>query len=159
MLITFGVVAAGCACGSTTEGAKPGALAPDFTISSLDGQSISLSDLRGKPVVLNFWTTWCRPCVAEMPHLQEVFEERSSEELSMFLINIGESSSTAKQFVQDHGLSIPVLLDSSGNVATNYEVRYIPTTFFIDRDGIIQAVKVGAFSSKTEIEMRLQSIT
>ena len=157
MVITFGVVAMGCACG-TTEAPKVGAHAPDFTLPVLDGQSISLSDLRGRAVVLNFWATWCGPCVAEMPHLQEVFEERAGDDLSMFLINIAQGSGTVRQFVQANGLSIPVLLDSRGDVATRYDIRAIPATFFIDKEGNIQAIKVGSFSNKAEIEAYLESI-
>ena len=156
-VITFGVVALGCACGST-EAPKVGARAPDFTLPVLDGQSISLSDLRGKAVVLNFWATWCGGCRAEMPYLQEVFEERAGEELSMFLINIAQGSGTVRQFVQAYGLSIPVLLDSRGDVATRYEIRDIPATFFIDKEGIIQAIVVDVFSSKAEIGAYLESI-
>lgn len=156
-VVTLGVAGLGGACGST-EAPKVGALAPDFTLPVLDGQSVSLSDLRGKAVVLNFWATWCGGCQAEMPHLQEVFEERAGEELRMFLINIGQGSGTVRQFVQVYELSIPVLLDSRGDVATRYDIREIPATFFIDKEGIIRAIVVDVFSSKAEIEAYLESI-
>lgn len=140
------------------QGTQVGNLAPDFELQSLDGQSVSLSDLQGKPVLLNFWATWCRPCVSEMPYLQEIHDEWAGKGLALLAVNIGESSAKVKEFIQNHNLSLPVLLDSNQDVALEYNIRYIPTTFFIDKNGIIQAVKFGAFSSKAEIEEILSKI-
>jgi len=133
------------------QGTRVGNLAPDFQLQNLDGQSISLSSLQGKPVLLNFWATRCPPCVSEMPYLQEIYNEWSETELVLLAIDIGESSTKVKEFMQSHNLSLPVLLDTNQSVALEYNIRYIPTTFSIDKKGIIQAVKVGAFSSKAEI--------
>jgi len=133
-------------------------LAPDFQLPNLEGQSISLSDFRGEPVLVNFWASWCPPCIYEMPFIQEVFEEWSASGLVVLAINKGESLSTVNDFVQSGNFSFPVLLDINHYVALEYNVRSIPTTFFIDKDGIIQAIKVGPFLSKAEIEMMLSAI-
>ena len=140
------------------QGTQVGNLAPDFELQSLDGQSVSLSDLQGKPVLLNFWATWCRPCVSEMPYLQEIHDEWAGKGLALLAVNIGDSSTKVKEFMQNHNLSLPVLLDTDQDVALEYNIRAIPTTFLIDKDGIIQEMKVGAFSSKAEIEETLSKI-
>ena len=132
--------------------------APNFKLQNLDGQSISLSDFRGKPVLLNFWATWCLFCHAEMPYFQEISEEWSDRGLAVLAINWGESPSKVKEFLQSQGLSLPVLLDAKKKVAQKYNVPPIPTTFFIDKDGIIQVKIIGAFPSKGAIEKHLSSI-
>ncbi len=140
------------------QGTKVGNLAPDFQLNNLDGKLVSLGDLRGKPVILNFWATWCHPCVFEMPFMQRVYEEQSAKGLVLLAINIGGTSSQVKGFLQSHDFSLPVLLDTKQEVARRYNIQYIPTTFFIDKEGIIQVVKVGAFPNKEAIEGELNKI-
>jgi peroxiredoxin len=154
LILTAALLVAGC----SAQGSQVGELAPDFQLPNLEGQSISLSDFRGKPVLVNFWASWCLPCRYEMPFIQEVYEEWSASGLVVLAINQGESLSTAKDFMQSGNYSFPVLLDISQHVALEYNIRGIPATFFIDKDGIIQATKVGPFLSKAEIEMRLSEI-
>jgi peroxiredoxin len=139
------------------QGPQVDKLAPDFKLQSLDGQTVSLGDFRGKPVLLNFWATWCPPCRFEMPFIQEIYENKewSGKGLVILAIDIGENPSVVKEFMESYDLSFTVLLDIDQDVALEYNIRAIPTTFFIDKDGIIQDIKVGAFSSKTEIERRL----
>ena len=158
MMLTSGLLITGCATGSEPSIAAVGKAAPDFELQNLDGQSISLSDFKGKPVVINFWETWCQPCVFEMPHLQEIHNEWSGRGLVVLAINRGESSSKVEQFVQNYSLSLPVLLDTNKVVAGRYNIRPIPVTFFIDKDGIIQNKVIGAFPSKAAIESRLSEI-
>ena len=157
MILTSGLLITGCTDGSEPT-ATVGKAAPDFQLQNLDGQSISLNDLKGKPVLVNFWATWCRPCVSEMPYIQEIYDEWSGKGLIVLAINIGDSSSEAEQFLQDHNLSLPVLLDTNKAVAQRYNIRGIPTTFFIDKDGIIQEKIIGAFPNKEAIENRLDKI-
>jgi len=135
-----------------------GNLAPDFELQSLDGQTFSLSNMQGKPVLLNFWATWCGPCRFEMPLLQEIYEEYSGKGLVLVTVDIGESPSQVEKSLQSQGLSLPVLLDTRAKVATTYNVSGIPTTLFIDKDGIIKDKKIGAFTSKSEIEKSLNKI-
>ena len=156
VILVSGLVMAGCS--GSVQGAQVGNQAPDFQLSNLDGQSISLSDLRGKPVLVNFWASWCSPCRAEMPFIQRLYEGWSNNELVILAINTGEDFSTVKEFVDSFGLSFMVLLDTKGEVALVYNVRGIPVTFFIDKDGIIRDIKFGTFSSKAEIERRLTKI-
>ena len=136
-----------------------GSNAPDFTLKNVDGQSVSLSDFKGKIVMLNFWATWCGPCTAEMPHFQSVHKNRSSEELAILAVNINESAPVAKKFVDSRGLSFHFLLDSEGKVAELYCLpQAIPVTLFIDANGIIKARKIGAFRNQGEIESMLDSL-
>ena len=145
----------GCSEPST---AQVGKQAPDFTLQNLDGQSVSLSDFRGKPVLINFWATWCRPCVYEMPYLQETYEEWSSKGLVMLAINMGESPFTVKQFLQAYNLTLPALIDIQGDAARKYNIISIPTSFFVDSDGIIREKIIGAFPNKGTIEQHLDKI-
>ena len=140
------------------QGTQVGNLAPDFQLLALDQQPVSLGDLRGKPVMLNFWASWCYPCVFEMPYLQEIHEEYSEEGLVLLAINMGEGPSTVEKFLLSNNYSFLVLLDTRGVVAQQYGAINIPTTYFIDEDGIIQERKIGAFISKTQIEEQLSKI-
>jgi len=147
--------------GSTTapvEGVGIGGIAPDFQLPNLDGQAVSLGNLRGEPVLINFWATWCPPCRSEMPYIQEIYEEWADKGLVILAVNIGESSSTVEDFMQSQNLSFTVLLDTKSDVAQKYNITGIPTTFFMDKDGIIQDRLVGAFQSKAQIEGRLSKI-
>lgn len=157
MLIT-GCTASPDSSEPVTTTATAGQPAPDFTLQNLDGESISLSDFKGKPVLLNFWATWCGPCRAEMPFLQEIYEEWSERELMLLAVNIGESSAKVKDFMEKLNLSFPVLLDSRSAIAKMYNITAIPTTYFIDKDGVIQTRIIGAFSSKAQIESELGKI-
>jgi len=158
--LVSGVLIAGCSSPTPTQSPQVGKPAPDFELLGLDGQAVSLSGLRGKPVLINFWASWCEPCRFEMPFIQEIYEGWTGKPPSLVIltINLGESPSRVERFMESYGLSFPVLLDTSQNVALEYNIRGIPTTFFIDKDGIIRDIKFGAFLSKTEIEMRLSKI-
>ncbi len=151
ILLSLGLMAAGCA----SQGPQVGDSAPDFQLTSLDGQPVSLSDFEGNPVLLNFWATWCSPCQGEMPYLQEVYEGWQGTGLVLLAVDIGESSSRVEAFMQSEGLTFTVLLDTQGKVALQYGIRTFPTSFFIDGNGIIQEVKFSAFQSKAEIEASL----
>ena len=135
----------------------PGKLAPDFQLESLDGQSVSLSSLQGKPLVLNFWATWCGPCRMEMPFIQDLSEDEEwiEQGLIILAINLGENPVEVAKFMEENGLSFMVLLDTEQSTADDYNIRNIPTTFFIDINGIIVDRKIGTFSSKEDIDWRL----
>ena len=162
IILISGLLIAGCSTDSSSDDSaqapQVGKLAPDFQFQDVDGQYIFLSDLQGRPVLINFWASWCGPCIYEMPYLQQVYEEWSGQGLVVLAINKGESLSTVSDFVQSGNFSFPVLLDINQYVALEYNAWNIPTTFFIDKDGVIQAIKIGAFLSKTEIEMMLSEI-
>ncbi len=119
-----------------------GAEAPDFTVTTLDGKPVRLSELRGKRVVLDFWATWCGPCVAEMPHFEKLYSESSRDELSIVGIS-NEDESAVRSFVAKQGIKYPIAVSRS--LPSPYkDVTAIPTTFFIDRKGIMQSVFVGS---------------
>jgi len=154
VLMTSVLLVVGCSSPAPQVG-KP---APDFQLPNLEGQVVSLSDFRGKPVLLNFWATWCSPCRFEMPFIQSIFEESSDTGLVILAINIGETPSRVRDFIQSGNFSFLVLLDTNQDVALEYNIRGIPTTFFIDKEGVIQVIKVGAFSSMLEIKRSLSKI-
>ena len=158
-LITTGCQSKGDLNGGLGEAPQIGKPAPDFQFSNPDGQSVSLSDFRGKPVLINFWQIRCPDCRSEMPYIQQVYDEWSDKGLVILAINMGESSSKVSEFMKSYNLSFPVLLDKGGNVAQKYNIRgRIPVTFFIDEDGIIKRMKIGAFISAAEIENSLSEI-
>ena len=132
--------------------------APDFWFDNAEGQSTSLSDFKGKIVLLNFWTTWCTYCRQQMPYIEQVYEEWPGEELVVLAINVGESSDDVASFMQSQELTHPVLLDSKGQVYTRYVVPGLPTTFFIDKEGLIQNYRIGAFESTEQIESILNQL-
>jgi len=156
-----GLLIAGC----SNSGPQVGKLAPDFQLQSLDGQTVSLSDFRGKPVLVNFWASWCPPCQFEMPFIQEIYEDKEWSDKGLVILAIdiiddlrGESPAKVKDFMQSHSFSFLVLLDINQDVALKYSIRAIPTTFFIGKDGIIEDIKIGPFVGKAEIERRLGKI-
>jgi thiol-disulfide isomerase/thioredoxin len=142
----------------TVTGTEIGNLAPDFQLMNMEGQNVTLSDLRGNPVIINFWASWCGPCREEMPFLQQIYEKWNKEGVLLQTINLRENPPQIAQYMQSNGLTFPVLLDTDGSVTQDYNVIGIPTTFFIDKDGVIQAKRLGPFSSTNEIETNISII-
>jgi peroxiredoxin len=135
------VTSAQRADGSSTFDAWEGVLAPDFSVTTLDGKTIKLSELKGKRVVLDFWATWCPPCRKEIPHFIKLANEASPDELVIIGIS-SEDADTLKAFVKKNGINYPIA--SADELPSPYtDVTGIPTTFFIDRRGVIQNVLVG----------------
>ncbi len=121
-----------------------GFLAPEFSLESTAGELITLSSLRGQPVVINFWATWCPPCRAEMPDLERIWVEEKPEGLVVLGVNQGERMDTVVRYARDEvGVSFPLLLDSNQEVGNRYGVRAFPTTYFVDAEGRIQDIKIG----------------
>jgi len=154
VLLTAVLVLSGC--GQEPAPASPGnsapvmdSLAPDFTLKDLDGNTVRLSDFRGKVVFLNFWATWCGPCRMEMADIEEVHQEYRNRGVVVLGVDLRESAGMVRSFVQQGGYTWTFLLDTSGQVGTAYRVRGIPSSFFIDREGVIRAVAVGAIPGET----------
>jgi len=143
--------------GCSTAAPEVGAQAPGFTISTLDGETVTLNELRGQPVLLNFWATWCWYCRYQMPFLQAAFEEKG-QEMIFIAINIGEGIDKVQQYAEAEGLVFTVALDSEGAVASAYNIRPIPATFFIDEQGIIKHIRIGAFMSQAELMAVLEDL-
>ena len=128
--------------------AQQGGTVTDFSIGSLAGGNIALSDYAGDVVIMNFWATWCPPCRAEMPGLNRFYEAHHDEGLVLLAINEEESVETVRPFIQANNFTFPVLLDLQGKVAQQYSTRSFPTTFIIDREGVIQHVQTGEISER-----------
>lgn len=137
---------------------KKGFLAPDFTLETLEGQSIRLSDLRGQVVVLNFWATWCPPCRAEMPTLEKIAREYKDQGVIVVGVNstIQDDPNAIPGFLAQHGITFPILLDKRGEVTRRYEIRSFPTTFFIGSDGIIRFVTIGGPISEVTLRAQIE---
>src|SRR6056297_1004975 len=133
-------------------GTEVGMQAPDFTLQNMNNQEVSLSDYRGKKVFLNFWASWCPPCREEMPDMQKLHEEYGNE-IAVLAVNIGESKSTVANFMMQNKLNLPVLLDLNKSIAQNYLVRAIPTTYILDKDGIIIEKTFGALSYQSMLDL------
>jgi peroxiredoxin len=136
--------------------------APDFTLSTMTEANITLSELEGTPVVLNFWATNCLYCVTELSYFEAVALE-SEEEIKIMAINVGQSISEVERFFGGYEPTMIVALDRNGEVFTDYcqgdnPQGYIPITFLVDSEGIVQYIKIGAFSSETELRNTLDSI-
>jgi len=150
--------------GTSTAGEIPaprqGFLAPDLTLNTTDGETFVLSELRGQAVLVNLWATWCPPCRAEMPTIQRVYEEYKDQGFVVLGVNLTyqDDPSAVVPFVQEYGLSFPILLDETGEVAQKYELRSLPSSFFIDRSGIIHEVVIGGPMSEALLRTRIESL-
>lgn len=123
--------------------------APDFELATLDGQTARLSDYRGRPVILNFWATWCAPCRLEMPELQRAqaeFDAASDSGPIVLTINEQDSAERVSEFFDEVGLTLTALLDSEGEVGTTYGAFFLPTTVIVGPDGTVAAVHRGMIS-------------
>ncbi len=150
--------------GETTGGLIPaprkGFLAPSFSLESLAGEEIQLSDYRGQVVVLNLWASWCPPCRAEMPAFQSIHHEYKDQGLVVLGVNMTfqDSLPAASAFVDEFGLTFPILLDRTGLVANTYRMRALPSTFIIDREGVIREVIVGGPVSELTLQSMITNI-
>ena len=122
---------------------RTGFRAPDFTLTTLEGETVTLSDFKGQPVLINFWATWCPPCRAEMPAIQAAYERYAAQGLVVLGVDMAESPDVVAAFVQRFGIRFPIPLDRDEQVATQYRVRAIPTSFFVDREGVVRSTFTG----------------
>ena len=133
-------------------GLEIGNIAPDFQLTTLDGEEVSLSDYRGKHVLINFWATWCPPCRAEMPDMEEFYLNNDVIVLAVNLTDAEPSVQQVQDFVDEFYLSFPILLDETISVATTYEIHPIPTSFLVDSNGVIQNKAFGALTYDQMVE-------
>lgn len=117
--------------------------AKDFKLKDLNGKELSLSDLKGKKVFLNFWATWCPPCRAEMPEIEKLYQETKNSDLVIVAVDIGEPLSDVKTFIDNNKYNFKVLLDSDQSISEQYGISAIPTSFFIDKEGNIVSKTMG----------------
>jgi peroxiredoxin len=127
-------------------GLEVGNVAPDFQLQTLAGETVKLSDYKGQRVMLNFWATWCPPCRAEMPDMEKFYQKKG---VAILAVNLTETEATMQDihdFVDEFGLTFPILLDKKIEVATTYQIGPIPTSYMIDSDGIIRYKTLGALN-------------
>lgn len=135
-------------------------MAPDFTLTNMEGNKVSLSDYRGKIVFLNFWATWCRYCKLEMPDFEEVHNVLLNNDKAVILtVNVQEKKSTVENFIEEYRLTLPVLLDTSGEVSAGlYGVQSLPMTFIINPDGTVYNLLRG-MTDKETLEMVIEKMS
>jgi len=154
----FGTVALPAALNPTDEtpSASGGRAAPDFRLRSLDGNVVRLSELQGQPVIVNFWATWCTTCRAETPELIALDERHRGDGLVLLGVNLREANGPVQTFVDDFGVSFPVLLDRDGQVASTWRIggpnNGVPSTYFIDSQGVVRLVVFGYLTEEKMAE-------
>ncbi|WP_019241385.1 MULTISPECIES: TlpA disulfide reductase family protein [Bacillus] len=125
--------------------------APDFTLENLQGEQVSLSDYKGKKVILNFWATWCGPCREEMPDMEKYYQE-AGDSIEILAVNM-DTDNDVKGFVENYHLTFPILLDIKDEMSRPYDIISFPTTYFIDEQGIIKEKHIGQMSYETIVEI------
>lgn len=144
----------------TVVGLRIGNQAPDFTLQTLTGKSIRLSDYRGKKVILNFWATWCPPCKAEVPDFVKFYAEARTDNVEIVAVNITadeKSKADVAEFVKAYSITYPVLLDEQGVVAKRYAISAIPTTYLLDTKGRVVQKHTGLLEYKTLQKLAAQA--
>lgn len=122
--------------------------APQFNLPNLSGKQVSLSDFQNRPVMVNFWATWCVPCRNEMPEIENVYRLRKDEGLEVLAINLKESKEVVEEYVKNNGFSFQILLDKTGEVSDKFQLFGLPTTYFIDKKGVIQYSYMGEMTKE-----------
>ncbi|KEK11667.1 alkyl hydroperoxide reductase [Lysinibacillus sphaericus] len=136
-------------------GIRKGDIAPDFELTTLDGETIKLSDYRGQRVMLNFWATWCPPCRAEMPDMQKFQEKNDVKVLAVNIIETESNPARVQEFIDEYELTFKIPLDEESTVSETYRIAAYPTTFMIDSEGRIQFMSMGALN----YDMMVQQLT
>lgn len=130
---------------------KEGVQAPDFTGELIDGTSITLSELQGKPVIINFWATWCGPCVKEMPAFERLKDD-FGDKIGIIAVNCGDDAGTVKDFMEENGYTFPVVLDEEYSISMLYPTNSIPYTVVVDAEGKVTHISTGALDADTMYE-------
>ena len=150
--------------GTSTAGQIPapqqGFLAPDFELKTPTGESVKLSDLRGQAVLVNLWATWCPPCRAEMKTIETVYNEYKDQGFVVLAVDMTYQDNPLDivPFVNEQGLTFPVLLDETGDMANAYQLKSLPSSYFIGRDGIIHEVVIGGPMAEALLRTRVEDI-
>ncbi|HUF37779.1 MAG TPA: TlpA disulfide reductase family protein [Anaerolineales bacterium] len=148
------------AAGELPPAPQAGFPAPDFTLQTIEGETITLSDLAGRPVLVNLWASWCAPCRAEMPALQRTYERFKDSGFVVLAVNVTaqDSREAVEAFVSTHELTFPILLDPEGVVTSLYENRALPSSYFIRPDGVVSEVVIGGPMAEVLIVTRIETL-
>lgn len=158
LMLIVGGYAVGNSLFSKSVVLKSGDAAPNFKLAGLDGKVHDLEEYEGKPLILNFWGTFCPPCRNEMPALQKQYEKWQDQGLELVGINLSEDKLTVESFIRQVGVSFPILQDKDKKIERAYGLKQYPTTFFITPKGKIQEVVIGGLLSEEEIEARVERL-
>ena len=140
-----------------TSSADVGQPAPEFRLPLAGGEEVALADYRGKVLLLNFWATWCTPCRAEMPAIEQVYRAHRERGFEVLAVDVQENEADVLKFLGEVGVSFPSAIDASGDVVRRYRANALPTTMLIDREGIIREVRVGPYTEQM-LEDRLAKL-
>lgn len=145
---------------ATPTRAQPhtGFAAPNFALTSTQGESFTIADLKGKVVLVNFWATWCPPCRAEMPAIDAAYRANKDAGFVVLAVDQMESADVVNAFGAKYNLSFPLLLDSDGAINRQYLVSALPTSFFVDRRGVIRDMMIGGSMSREFIEGKIKTL-
>ena len=156
----FSRVPASVASAGQIPSPREGFPAPDFTLNTVGGGPATLSAYRGQVVIVNLWASWCGPCRAEMPAIQQVYAANRERGLAVLAINstFQDTAADGQAFAQNLGLTFPILLDPDGAVSRRYLLRALPSTFFIDRKGVIRTVVLGGPMSVATIHSSVDAL-
>lgn len=144
----------------TVAAPQQGFLAPDFELNTTSGETVKLSDLRGQAVLVNLWATWCPPCRAEMQSIEKVYNEYKDQGFVVLAVNMTyqDDASRVMPFITEQGLTFPIVLDETGDMAQAYQLRSLPSSYFINRDGIIHEVVIGGPMAEALLRTRVEEI-
>lgn len=131
--------------------------APDFELTDLEGNSHRLSDYRGQGVFLNFWGTWCEPCKNEMPAMERQYQQFKDKGVQVLAVNIAQSNFEVQKFVEEYGLTFPVVIDKTKSVMQAYNVGQLPASFLVFPDGKVERIPPGELS-EAQIKSYMESI-
>lgn len=134
---------------------EAGAVAPEFTAVNSAGEQVKLSDYRGKAVMINFWASWCTPCVREMPLVHQIAQDYQNDVETLF-VNVGESKGTIREFMDKQAFNFPVIIDVTGNISGMYRITGLPATMVIDRDGEFRHILLGELTEDTPLQQWLE---
>jgi cytochrome c biogenesis protein CcmG/thiol:disulfide interchange protein DsbE len=137
---------------------EKGFAAPDFTLEMLDGREMTLSNLRGQVILVNFWATWCPPCRKEMPAIQEVYDRYRDQGFVVLAVDLGDGDDQVRRFIEQMELTFPILMDRDRDVSRHYRILSIPTTYFVDRSGVIQDIVIGGPMPRALIESKVTAL-
>jgi peroxiredoxin len=145
---------------NNTSAPQAGFAAPDFTLKTPTGETYTLSELHGQAALVNLWATWCPPCRAEMPTIEKMYKEYKDQGFIVLAIDMTYQDNPANvvPFMQEYGLTFPILLEETGDIASLYQLRSLPSSYFIDRAGVIQEVVIGGPMSEALLRTRIEQI-